>query len=997
MKSGFFLIIFSLLICLGQNIYAVPAYPHPVEYTLPDGSTLTIILKGDEKIRWATTEDGYTILRNDAGFFEYAIKTTKGDLQLSGIYANNVKNRSLKEDNLLKTISKELTYSDSQKQVMRDLWKINDDNKDARKAYPTTGDSKLLCILIGFSDLAFTKTKEDFEFLFNQQGYDLNGATGSMKDYYLENSWGQLNLTTTVAGPYTAENNMAYYGSNSGASGNDSNPRALVREAVYAADADIDFSEFADGNTVPGIYIIYAGYGEESGASPNAIWAHEWTLGGAITVDGVRVNTYSCSSELRGNRGNIISTIGVVCHEFGHVLGAPDYYDTDSGTGGSFEGTGNWDIMAGGSWNNNGITPSHHNAYTKTYTYGWASVTTLSEPDVITLPKPIYNTEFQGSVDSYYRINTDTPNEFFLLENRQREGFDRNLPGHGMIIYHIHKDFATSLSSNTINTTHPQKFYPVCANARNNPNSNPTSYGGGTSGNLNAAGTPFPGSSGKTSFTGETMPSMILWNGNPVNKPITSIIENAEDQTITFDFMGGRTPTDFEAMSLSDTKIDLKWNLFKGNDVLIASSLSSIITQPIDGNEYSVGQQLGNSDETIIYKGNYESFIHTELTASTLYYYKIWTVTGDIPEYSDGAEASARTKCSAIGILPFFEDFETGFIDDCWEQVFINNSIDWTLGEGNGNGKPKNSYSGNKNLIFKITAGANRGSINRLSLPIIDLAVYGDDEIILEFWMVSQVFGSDQDVLKVCYRTYETEWTVLETYNSNITEWTKQTITLPANVDGLQIAFEAEARWGNGICIDDILIYNAEAPLINNIELNPENPVTSDDIIITANILNTNGTIENCSLLWSLDSPDLSNTIDMIIDEDNVYYASIPATEQSGTLFYQIIATNSIGRTSQSNEYSVIVSEKSSIKLEKSDNTVIIYPNPASGMVFIDSGNICINKIELFNMAGQFVSGKNISEENAPYTFSLANINQGLYMLRITTDKGVISKVLSVR
>ena len=527
----------GLMICLGQNIYAVPAYPYPVEYTLPDGSKITIILKGDEKVRWATTEDGYTILRNEEGFFEYAVNTKDGNLNLSGVRVSNIENRNTIENNLLKSTPKGLNYSKAQAEMMLELWKIDLDAKNSQKSYPTTGDGKLLCILIGFTDVGFTLDAEDFNLLFNQQGYNLNGATGSMKDYYFENSWGQLNLTTTVAGPYTASNNMAYYGGNN-AWGSDSNSRALIREAVTAANEDIDFSQFADldGN-VPGIYVIYAGYGEEAGGNANAIWAHESSLGTPMVVDGVRVNTYSCSAEFRNNSGRIISTIGVVCHEFGHVLGSPDYYDTNYEIGGQFEGTGNWDLMAGGSWNNRGITPAHHNAYTKTYTFGWAPVTTLTVQGQETLQKPIYDTENSGSVNNFYRIDTDTQNEFFLLENRQQEGFDKNIPGKGMIIYHVHRNIANSFNSNTVNANHPQRMYPVCANARSNPNSDPSSYGGGLSGNVNSGGTPFPGTSRKTSFTSETMPSMISWDENPVNKPITSIVENTVDKTISFDFM----------------------------------------------------------------------------------------------------------------------------------------------------------------------------------------------------------------------------------------------------------------------------------------------------------------------------------------------------------------------------------------------------------------------------------------------------------------------------
>ncbi|HQB79424.1 MAG TPA: hypothetical protein PLJ52_13865, partial [Tenuifilaceae bacterium] len=152
-----------------QNAEAVQAYPDPIEYKLPDGSLLTIMLKGDEKVKWATTTDGYTILRNKKGFFEYATQSKEGNLSLSGIRVSNVEKRTEKEKQLLQSLPKGLKYSQSQTQIMKSIWDIK--QQEAQKSFPTTGERKLVCILIGFPDLAFTKTKDDFDALFNQVGY----------------------------------------------------------------------------------------------------------------------------------------------------------------------------------------------------------------------------------------------------------------------------------------------------------------------------------------------------------------------------------------------------------------------------------------------------------------------------------------------------------------------------------------------------------------------------------------------------------------------------------------------------------------------------------------------------------------------------------------------------------------------------------------------------------------------------------------------------------
>ena len=480
---------------MGNPVAASPAYPNPVKVTQPDGTTVTVILKGDEFAKWAQTLDGYTLLYNSRGVYEYAVVNTDGDIVPSGVRASEQSHRTAAETALLTSTAKGLSFSRSQLDMIRSIQQIRD-RENSLRTFPTTGARKLVCILMGFKDKAFTKTQADMNNLFNQVGYSANGATGSVKDFYNENSWNQFNLTVTVAGPFTAANNMSYYGGND-ASGSDSNPRALVTEAVNAADATVNFADFDNDNdgTVDGVYVIYAGYGEEAGGGADCIWAHAWNIT-SVTKDGKTISKYSCSAELSGNSGSTICAIGVICHEFGHVLGAPDYYDTNYSTGGQFDGTGYWDIMSAGSWNNNGITPAHHNAYTKVKVYGWATATELTSATNVSVSNAEAN-------KSFYQINSTTSGEYWLMENRQQVGFDANIPGHGLIIYHVNSGIASATTSNNINATYPQKMYPVCASATTNPGTTASTYG-----TINGGGCSFPGTSSKTSFTDATTPNM---------------------------------------------------------------------------------------------------------------------------------------------------------------------------------------------------------------------------------------------------------------------------------------------------------------------------------------------------------------------------------------------------------------------------------------------------------------------------------------------------------
>jgi M6 family metalloprotease-like protein len=660
-RSLFAVIAFSLLIIfISISTYAVPAYPNPIQYSQPDGSEITILLKGDEKIKWAQTPDGYSILISNEGYYEYGTINSKGDLIPSGVRVSELNDRTNSEVAFLKSLKKNLFYSPSQVSIMKQIWDINDKEAANAKAFPTTGNRKLICILIGFSDLTFSKTQAEFNALFNLVGYNVGGATGSVKDYYLENSYGQFNLTVDVAGPYTASQNMVYYGGNN-TSGNDSNPRALAAEAINLANPDVNFADYDNDNdgAVDGVYIIYAGYGEEAGGgnNPNAIWAHAWNLSPSLNLDGKIISKYSCSAELRGNSGSSLTRIGVICHEFGHVLGAPDYYDTNYSTGGQYDGTGKWDMMAGGSWNNSGATPAHHNAFTKVQYFNWASAQLLTDPTTITLSNSAENS------NSFYRINTTTANEYFIIENRQKHKFDAYIPGSGMIIYHVHSGVFSV--GNSINATHPQRMYPVCANAGTDPSSEASSYG-----TINSEGTPFPGSGNVASFTDFTLPSSKSWAGVNTGKPITNIIRDAIAKTVTFDFIGGASgnPTQFMASSVSPSQINLSWNKNEGKDVLVAFSTSATFGTLVDGTSYAVGQIIPGGGK-IIYAGSNTTFLHINLSASTTYYYKIWSKLTEDPNWSNGIEGQATTFCNAYSMLPFTESFATTSLPSCWNVV----------------------------------------------------------------------------------------------------------------------------------------------------------------------------------------------------------------------------------------------------------------------------------------------------------------------------------------
>lgn len=512
-----FLILLSIIL-KGQEYYGgIPAYPYPTEYTQPDGSKLTIIMKGDEAVNWAITEDGYSLIKNNSNHaWEYAIINSNNEMISSGIIAHNPQQRSINELTLLSTISKGYCFSKEQIKKMRENFQLIKRTKTTSD-FPTTGTVKMLVILVNFNNTTTTYTQTNFDNYMNQTGYNFQSATGSFKDYYLATSYNQLTVVSTVVGWVTAPNHHDYYGPQNKWS-------ELARDAIVAARnayPTLDFSQFDNNNDgfIDGIAIFHQGHGQEASGNTTDVWSHTGSVYSYnLVYNGKRCATYTMQPEKVGTSTNMI-TVGVMVHEFGHNLGLPDLYDTDY----SSNGIGNWDVMAGGSWLNGGRTIPVHNAWSK-YQLGWLTPVTLSNPGTYTL-----NTSLTSN--TVYRVNTQTNNEYFLLENRQKTSGTWNayLPGSGMIIYHIDQNYINAhWSSNSVNDDETHQGVDI-----------EEADGTLTTNNNGDAGDPFPGTTGKTSFTDQTSPNSLSWAGAPTNKPITNISHSSG--VITFTYMGGAT------------------------------------------------------------------------------------------------------------------------------------------------------------------------------------------------------------------------------------------------------------------------------------------------------------------------------------------------------------------------------------------------------------------------------------------------------------------------
>ncbi|MCH5222164.1 MAG: M6 family metalloprotease domain-containing protein [Muribaculaceae bacterium] len=601
---------------------ALPAKPGYRTYTQPDGTTITLELRGNQHAHAFFTEDNVPVLCDNDGFYRYADVSDNGDIKLSAIIARNLSERTPDEIVAIKDITAEKLQNVFQQRV-----KAKFDNRRRVTPqnglglftvnYPRTGKVHGIVILVEYSDIKFSM-KDPATFFYNslnKEGFSEYGATGSARDYFLDQSNGLFDVTFDVYGPVTLSQNRRYYGQND-AWGNDAHPEEMVIEATELLDDVINFADYDyddDGN-VDNIYLIYAGTGEADGGPSDSVWPHSWDLASAglknLKHDGKNIFGYACSNEIQANDG-IPDGIGSVCHEFSHVMGLPDLYSTDYDLSVT---PSSWDVMDAGSYNNNSRTPPGYSAYERN-ALGWTDPIILSEPESVTL-------EAIHKSNTTYLIPTEKTTEFFLIENRQQEGWDKYLPYHGMLIWHI--DFVQSVwDSNVVNNTTRHQYVDIVEANNNANNRQPNAL----------RGYPFPGTSKNTSFTSETTPALVSWSGRPIDLPITDITETA-DGLIKFNVKGGRIELDTPDAPVVSAKdngtLEITWQAVdKANDYLLD------IYQIIDNEKTPFG------DYSAFHTGDVTAYSVDGVEGETTYYVTITAAFGR--NYSEASPEAVVT------------------------------------------------------------------------------------------------------------------------------------------------------------------------------------------------------------------------------------------------------------------------------------------------------------------------------------------------------------------
>ena len=484
-------------------IQAMPVKPGICRnITLADGTVVKAELVGDEHLTYWRTADGACYRQTpSAGVF------SKVELSaLQSEYDAVVAQKAAREKAILESARTSMPVK-----------KVEGSKFQGKK--------KCLVILANFADTKFKPehTLDLYKQIINGENYsdETLGFKGSVRDYFKAQSGGQFEIDFDVVGPVDLPKGYAGYGKND-ASGRDQAALVypMVEDAVnLAKDQVTDWKQYDwDGDgLVEEVFVLYAGHGQAKyPQDPDLVWPHKSAIDPMTVADGVKVSVYACSCELGATEA--IDGIGAFCHEFSHCMGLKDHYDIN----GRGYGTGFWDIMCFGCYNGNTFLPAEYNSYEKMFC-GWKEPIVLNaEPQKIEGMKAL-----AAGGDTYIFYNDGNENEYYMLENRQKTGWDAALPGEGLIVLHV--DYSKGAwEDNQVNYNAARQRMTVI------PADNTL---GST--DEDKAGDAWP-YQGNNSLTNYSRPACTVYNANTdgtgyMNKYLLNITQNA-DGTISFEY-----------------------------------------------------------------------------------------------------------------------------------------------------------------------------------------------------------------------------------------------------------------------------------------------------------------------------------------------------------------------------------------------------------------------------------------------------------------------------
>ncbi len=427
---------------------ARPASPEAMQHVNPDGTIVEYRLCGDENFNYMTDLSSENILSvNTSG---YLAPKLQGGKILKATGANIAMLRAAHEASL------PASYARSNQARMAAV------DFNGRTKYPTIGEVPALVILLEFDGTPFSSPDPVAQYtrFCNEEGYSDYGGKGSVKDYFKACSNGKFSPTFEVYGPVKLKGDSRYYaGSGTDLPNHDHNARfgEAIKEAIEALDPYVEFNRFDLDNdgVIDSIFFLYSGYGQADTGNKDYVWPHEWNYIAytkdnnspiglpRLYADGVEVQDYACSNELNGSQKIPVSLrpyldgVGAFCHEYGHVLGLPDFYDTSNT---KTVTPGVYSVMASGSYNQNSTCPPLFSAYEQ-WVCRWIEFEEATNDTSYTLYPMSSDERNAMRIQLVKRVPIYKADpDYYVFENRLQTGWDASLPQQGMLIWQIKYD-----------------------------------------------------------------------------------------------------------------------------------------------------------------------------------------------------------------------------------------------------------------------------------------------------------------------------------------------------------------------------------------------------------------------------------------------------------------------------------------------------------------------------------------------------------------------------
>ncbi len=423
------LIFVAFLFGMMATAFAAPLKNMEVRLTQPDGQVVHCFASGDEFYNYLHDANGFTIVKGDDGFYCYAMYDSQGQVVASPYHVDDVDPASVGlQPNVRISNAQYYRLRHEREQYIRPIQR-------PRNRELNHGRYNNLVVFIRFAgDTYHTTPFSAVDSMFNASNYE----SVSLHNFYHHASYNQLDLRSyfypepdgqTILSyediypkeyymPYDPTTNPIGYHDGETA---DREFSMLERAIYYVADQvsdtlDLDYNE--DGMVDNVVFVIKGQPGEWA----SLLWPHRWCIyDREVMLRDLRVYDFNLQLEI----GDYF-TVGVLCHEMCHSLGAPDLYHYSGG----IDPVGSWDLMCGTT-----NPPQHQGVYMK-YKYGnW-----VDDIPEITGQYGTYEMEadsWEGNRRNAYKIALNNHQYIFLEYRDNKDVFDHQVPDGGLLIYRI--------------------------------------------------------------------------------------------------------------------------------------------------------------------------------------------------------------------------------------------------------------------------------------------------------------------------------------------------------------------------------------------------------------------------------------------------------------------------------------------------------------------------------------------------------------------------------